>query len=150
LPGFSNTVFGGQSSGTTGTRLLSLIAFLFVGYLVSRKPFGTNVTEIIRANLTVFEKTCISTHRHKHFFISEKCQSVINEKKGKAMPRFIKLTQCDGETVIVNADRIDIIQDEDQHNRTKIIINGQNLYVDDHSDTIIRNSRFESGGIYLD
>jgi len=66
------------------------------------------------------------------------------------MPRFIKLTQCDGETVIVNANRIDIIQDEDQHNRTKITINGQHLYVEDHSDTIIRNSRFESGGIYLD
>ena len=65
------------------------------------------------------------------------------------MPRFIELTLCDGEKVIVNANKIGIIQEEDRHNRTKITINGVHMYVNESSYTIVRKSRSESGEIYL-
>ena len=60
------------------------------------------------------------------------------------MSRFVRLKQSDGETVIVNVDRIDIIQDEDHRDRTKITMGSLHLFVKEAATTIIEKSCFES------
>jgi len=60
------------------------------------------------------------------------------------MPRFIELKQNNWDTVIVNTDRIEIIQDEFRQHRTKIVLaSGEHVYVMESPDTIISKSRYE-------
>jgi uncharacterized protein YlzI (FlbEa/FlbD family) len=59
------------------------------------------------------------------------------------MVRFIKLKLYGGGRIIVNADRIDTIEDEGD--KTKITINGRHLFVKETQESIIHKICYEHG-----